>query len=98
MIKVIMGFNVKLDADIQPALLDLQAYALQSPGFLSAENLAASRDSALIIYVTSWQNLANWDFYEKSMITQKLIQRIRDVSLEEPKVTVYRPLATPSWR
>ena len=97
MIKVIMGFNVKLDADIQPVLLALQSYALQCPGFLSAENLAAPKNASIILYITSWQNRANWDFYEKSIVTQKLLQRIRDLSLEQPKVTIYRQLATKSW-
>ena len=98
MVRVIMGFNVSPDIDIQPILLDLRSYALQCPGFMTAENPSAQRNYSIIIYVTSWQSVANWNFYEKSIITQKLLQRIRELSVEEPKVTIYRPLPTMPWR
>ena len=42
MIKVVVGFRLKVGSDIQPTLMKLRSYAITFPGFISAENLVST--------------------------------------------------------
>jgi antibiotic biosynthesis monooxygenase (ABM) superfamily enzyme len=97
MIKVIVGYKLKRDADIQPILLKLVSHAMQYPGFVSAENLLSEKDSSIIAVVKTWEKLEDWRAWEKSSIRQALLREAETLLEEAPQVTVYTILPTVRW-
>jgi antibiotic biosynthesis monooxygenase (ABM) superfamily enzyme len=97
MIKIIVGYKVKAGQDIQPILLKLRSNAMQYPGYVGAENLISDKDSSIIAMVKTWQQAENWKAWEKSRIRKDLLQEIRPLLEEEPKVTTYRIMPTTHW-
>jgi heme-degrading monooxygenase HmoA len=94
MIKAIVGFKVKKDADIYPLLIKLRAAAMQYPGYISAENLQNQRDNSMILMQSTWQTLEAWRTWEKSRIRNHLFRSAFDLFADEPRVSVYTILAT----
>ena len=97
MIKVIVGYKLKRDADIQPLLLKLVSNAMQYPGFVSAENLLSEKDSSTIAAVKTWNKLEDWRAWEKSSIRQALLREAETLLEEAPQVTVYTIMPTVRW-
>jgi antibiotic biosynthesis monooxygenase (ABM) superfamily enzyme len=97
MIKVIVGYKLKRDADIQPILLKLVSHAMQYPGCVSAENLVSEKDSSVIAVITTWEKLENWRAWEESSIRQALLREAETLLEEAPQVTVYTIMPTVRW-
>jgi antibiotic biosynthesis monooxygenase (ABM) superfamily enzyme len=97
MIKVIVGYKVRRDEDIQPILLKLQSHAMQYPGFVGAENLLSEQDSSIIAVIQSWERIEDWKTWEKSSIRQELLRQAQPLLEEAPKVTIYRVIPTVRW-
>jgi antibiotic biosynthesis monooxygenase (ABM) superfamily enzyme len=97
MIKVIVGYKLKRDADIQPLLLKLVSNAMQYPGFVSAENLLSEKDSSIIAVVKTWNKLEDWRAWEESSIRQALLREAKTLLEEAPQVTVYTIMPTVRW-
>ena len=94
MIKVIEGYKVKPDADIQPIFLKLRSNAMQYPGFIGAENMVGEKDTSIAVFVSTWNAGENWRLWEKSRIRTELYQEAEQLSVEEPKVNIYRIVPT----
>jgi antibiotic biosynthesis monooxygenase (ABM) superfamily enzyme len=97
MIKVIVGYKVRRDEDIQPILLKLRSHAMQYPGFMGAENLLSEENSSIIAVIQSWERTEDWKTWEKSSIRQDLLRQARALLEEEPKITIYRVIPTVRW-
>jgi len=97
MIKVITGYKVKKEEDVQPLLLKLRSHATSYQGFVNSENLVANRDSSIIAVVMTWEKLENWKEWEKSSIRQSVMKEIREALLEEPRITVYNATLGRGW-
>ncbi len=57
MIRVIIGYKIKKNADIQPILNKLRAHAMTYPGFIGAENLQNVKDSSIVAMFQTWDRL-----------------------------------------
>jgi antibiotic biosynthesis monooxygenase (ABM) superfamily enzyme len=97
MIKVIVGYKVKRDEDIQPILLKLRSHAMQYPGFMGAENLLSEEDSSIIAVIKTWERFEDWQAWEKSKIRQGLLREAEALLEEAPKITIYRVIPTVRW-
>ena len=97
MIKIVFGYKVKKSADIRPLLLKLRSHAVQFPGFISDENLASETDSSIILVLTTWENVDAGLAWQKSTITQKLLQEAKALLDDGPKVTLYTVEPTVRW-
>ena len=98
MIKVIVGYKLKMGADIQPILLKLRASAMQYPGFIGAENLISEEDSSIVATVTTWDKVENWKVFESSKIRQDILEETEALLAEEPRIMIYRIVPTGRWR
>ncbi len=97
MIKVIVGYELKEGADIQPILLKLRSYALTFPGFISAEHIRSVKEPSIVALLYNWERLENWETWESSKISQQMLREAEALLVSEPRVTVYTIMPTSAW-
>jgi heme-degrading monooxygenase HmoA len=97
MVKVIIGYKLKPGADILPMLVKLRSHAMNSPGFVGAENLMNNKDVSIVAIITTWEDVEYFRDWEKSRARLAIIKEFRDLLAEEPKVTIYRVIPTKKW-
>jgi len=98
MIKGIIGYKVLSYKDVEPILMKLRSYAMQSPGFVGAENLVSEKDYSVVIMISTWETIENWRTWVESRITQDLLRQAKKVVMGAPRVTAYRTMPTVEWR
>jgi heme-degrading monooxygenase HmoA len=94
MIKVIEGHKAKLGANIQPVFLKFRSNAMQYPGFIGAENLLSVKDASMVLFVSTWETVKNWEIWEESSMRRALYQEANALLADEPKVNIYRIVPT----
>ena len=97
MVKVIVGYELKADADIQPLLLKLRSYALTFPGFISAEHIRSVKNPSIVALLYNWESLNAWEAWDSSRISVKLMKEAEDLLVAEPRITVYTLIPTSAW-
>jgi len=97
MIKVIIGYKLKEDADILPMLLKLRSHAMTYRGFVGAENLMNNKDVSIVAIVTTWESIEDWKIWEASSSRMEIIREAEPLMEEELRVTVYRIIPTRRW-
>ena len=98
MIKVITGYKLKKDVDIQPVLLRLRSHAMTYPGYVGAENLLNNKDVSIVAIITTWEKVEDWRSWEMSTARQEIHREAEALLEEEPRVTIYRIIPTVRWR
>jgi antibiotic biosynthesis monooxygenase (ABM) superfamily enzyme len=88
---------VKRGADIEPALNKIRSHAQTYPGFVGAENLRNAKDSTVVAMIQTWDKLDDWMSWESSSIRQSILDEAKPLLIDEPRVTVYRVMATHGW-
>ena len=95
MIKVIIERHAKAGQDLSPILKELKVAAIMHyRGYVTSETLVSTQDSSIVITVSVWQNLEDWERWATSETRAKLYQQIEPLLLEKPKVRTFRVLAT----
>jgi len=97
MVKVITGYKLKKDADIQPILLKLRSHAMTYPGYVSTENLLSEQDISIVAMMSTWEEVEDWRSWEGSKISQEILREAGALLAEEPRVTIYRIIPTVRW-
>ena len=103
MIKVINGYKLKRDADLQPVLLKLREHAMSYPGYVGAENLVSDKDSSMVAIITTWDSVEQWrDWQESRMrgemrMRGEIMKKAEPLLEEEMRVSVYRVIPTARW-
>ena len=89
LIKVIEGYKLKTGADIKPLLLKLRSSVMTYPGYVGAENLISEQDTSIVTMISTWEKADDWRLWESSMNRQKIIEEIKALSVEEPRITTH---------
>jgi len=97
MIKVIVGYELKEGADIQPILVKLRSYALTFPGFISAEHVRSVHNPAIVALFYNWDRLEAWEAWQSSKISRQLLKEAEEHLVSEPRITAYTLLPTSAW-
>jgi antibiotic biosynthesis monooxygenase (ABM) superfamily enzyme len=97
MIKVIEGYELKRDADIQSLFLKLRSYAMTFPGFISAEHIRSMKGSAISALLYNWKGLADWEAWESSKLRQQMLREAQALFVSEPRITIYELIPTSAW-
>ena len=97
MIKVIVGYRLKVGVDIQPILIKLRSYAMTFSGFVSAENLVNAQDNTIFALMYTWENIENWKTWENTKIRKQILKEAEGMLREQPRVTIYRVVPTTGW-
>jgi antibiotic biosynthesis monooxygenase (ABM) superfamily enzyme len=99
MIKVIIGYKVHRDADVQSVFQKLRSHAMTYPGFIGSENLLllSEQDRSIAAISMNWERVEDWKSWETSSIRQSILKEASRSLLEEPRVTVYRVVPTGGW-
>ena len=97
MIKVIIGYKTKENADIAPMLAKLQSHAMTYEGFKGAENLVSNRDPTIVAIVTTWTSIDHWKAWEQSSSRKEIIRQSASALAEELRVGVYRVMSANRW-
>jgi len=96
-IKVINGYKLKRDADLQPVLLKLREHAMSYPGYVGAENLVSDRDSSIVAIITTWDSVEQWREWQESKMRGQIMKEAEPLLEEELRVSVYRVIPTVRW-
>jgi heme-degrading monooxygenase HmoA len=97
MIKVIIGYKLKKDTNMQPILLKLRSHAMTYPGFVGAENLLSEQDLSIVAMVTTWEKFEDWRSWDTSIAKQEILREAEAILEEEPRITIYRIIPTVRW-
>ena len=97
MIKVIVGYKVKKDADIQPILHRLKSHAMQFSGFMGEEHFDRFKDNSIVMVVYTWGSDNDWKEWEKSEIRQELLREADPLLVDKPRVTMYTVSTDIRW-
>ncbi|MBA7588629.1 hypothetical protein ES708_30693 [subsurface metagenome] len=97
MIKVINGYKLKRDADLQPVLLKLREHAMSYPGYLGADNLVSDKDSSIVAIITTWDSVEQWRDWQESRMRGEIMKEAEPLLEEELRVSVYRVIPTVKW-
>jgi heme-degrading monooxygenase HmoA len=97
MIKVIEGYELKKDADIQPVFLKLRSYAMTFPGFISAEHIRSVKGTPISALLYNWKRLEDWETGESSKLRQQILQEAESLRISKPRITVYEVVPTSGW-
>ena len=101
MIKGIIGYQVLNYKDVEPIFMKLRSHAMQSPGFVNAENLVSEEDFSVVVMITTLETIENWRTWADSRKTKDLLrqlQQARAVVMGEARLTAYRTMPTVEWR
>lgn len=97
MIKVIVGYKVKMREDMEPILMKLRSHAMTYPGFVSEEILINEKNVYIVIVVSTWVKVEDFRVWEKSTIRKELLRQAEALLVDETKVTVWRAMPTVRW-
>jgi len=97
MIKVIVGYKVKIREDMEPILMKLRSHAMTYPGFVGEEILINEKNIYIVAVVSTWVKAEDWRAWEKSTVRQKLLRQAEALLVDEPRVTVWRVMPTVRW-
>ncbi|MCZ2809716.1 MAG: antibiotic biosynthesis monooxygenase [Candidatus Bathyarchaeota archaeon] len=97
MIKGIIGYKALDYKNVEPILMQLRSYAMQCPGFITAEFLLSEGDESVGIMISQWETLENWKTWLGSKGTETLLRRGRTAATGTPRITAYRTMPTVQW-
>ena len=97
MIKVIEGFKLKVDADIQPVLMKLRSHAITYPGFISAENLISTQDRSIVFVIYTWNRVEDWHLWDNTSVRKNILKEAEALLSEQSRVRIYRTMSTTIW-
>ena len=97
MIKVIVGYKVKIREDIEPILLKLRSHAMTYPGFVSEEILINKENIYMVVIVSTWVKAEDWKVWEESTIRKELLRQAEALLVDETRVTIWRIMPTVRW-
>ncbi len=97
MVKVIEGYELKNDADIQSLFLRLRLYAMTFPGFVSVEHIRSVKGPPIAALLYNWDRIENWEAWESAKLRQQLLQEADALLVSKPRVTIYTVMPTSAW-
>ena len=97
MIKGIIGYQVLDYKSVEPILMQLRSYAMQCPGFITAEFLVSEGNESVGVMISTWETMENWSTWVGSKGTLALLRRARTAVTGTPKITAYRTMPTVEW-
>ena len=97
MIKVIEGYELKRDADMQSIFLKLRSSAMTFPGFINAEHIRSVKGTYISALLYNWERLENWEAWESSKLRQQILQETEALLVSKPRITMYEVVPTSAW-
>lgn len=97
LIRGIIGYKALDYKNVEPILMQLRSYAMQYPGFISAEFLVSEGDQSVGVMISTWETLEKWETWVGSKGTQSLLRRARTAATGTPRITAYRTMPTVQW-
>jgi heme-degrading monooxygenase HmoA len=100
MIKGIIGYKVLNYKEVEPIFMQLRLHAIQSQGFISAENLVSNENLSVVVMISTWETIENWRTWAESRITKDLLQQLQQakaVVLGAYRLTAYKTMPTVEW-
>jgi heme-degrading monooxygenase HmoA len=95
MIKIMVERHVKQGQEISQLLRQIRAAALTSyGGFISGETLIDIEDSSVIVTISTWHKLEDWERWAASDTRAKMYQKIEPFLVEKPKVRRFQIAVT----
>jgi len=98
MVKGIIGYKALSYKDVEPILMKLRSYAMQYPGFISAENLVSEKDHSVVVMTSTWETIGNWRTWVGSREMRDLLRQARKAVMGAPRIAAYMIMPTVEWR
>ena len=96
-IKGIIGYKVLDYKNVESVLMQLRSYAMQCPGFITAEFMVSEGDESVGVMISTWETMESWKTWVGSKGTETLLRRARTAVTESPRITAYRTMPTVEW-
>jgi len=97
LIRGIIGYKAPDYKNVEPVLMQLRSYAMQCPGFISAEFLLSEGDESVGVMISTWETIEKWQTWVESKGTQALLRRAGTTPTGTPRITAYRTMPTVQW-
>jgi heme-degrading monooxygenase HmoA len=94
MIKGIIGYKALDYRNIEPILMQLRSYAMQYPGFVTAEFMVSEEDESVGVMISTWETMEDWKKWVGSKGTLEVLQRAKTSVTGTPRITAYRTMPT----
>ena len=90
-VRIIIDRKVKKgkESDLAHWLRELRSRAMPSKGYISGETLRALGDPHNYIVITTWQNVEDWQKWEKNPERKKIQAKIEKLMARPTKTKVY---------
>lgn len=91
MMKVIVERKIKpeKEAEIIALLIELRAKALSQRGYITGETLKSLDNPAVIITISTWNDLLQWKAWEASKERKAIADRISPLLVSPEKLSFY---------
>lgn len=96
-IKGIIGYKVLDYKNVESVLMQLRSYAMQHPGFITAEFMVSEGDESVGVMISTWETMEDWKKWVGSKGTEELLRRARTAVTGTPRITAYRTMPTVEW-
>jgi len=97
MIKVVEGYELKEDADIQPLFLKLRSYAMTFPGFIGVQHIKSMKGRPISALLYDWDKLESWEIWEGSTLRKQILQEAEAILVSKPRITIYEVVPASGW-
>jgi len=97
MIKVMIGFNKKPDADIQPVIQKIKAFAMTFRGFAGIEDLESEEGGSIVVLLFNWKSTDDWNAWKASHAQKQILDEAQGLLMDRPKMTAYKVVPVTGW-
>ena len=90
-VRIIIDRKVKKgkEASFAKLLRELRGKAIPSKGYISGETLRALDDHYNFIVITTWQNVEDWEKWEKNPERKKIQAKIEKLMVRPTETKIY---------
>ena len=75
MVRVIIEHKAKDPAGVIDVIRELRDEAMKQKGYITGETLVNSNDPSNVLVISTWQNLQDWNAWDKSDLRTRITQR-----------------------
>jgi heme-degrading monooxygenase HmoA len=94
MVRILIERQLKKGENIGRLLLELRKEAMVRKGYVSSETLVSTENSSIILVVSNWQRLEDWQAFEKSEERKKINRTINLLLSKKPTIRTFEILSS----
>jgi heme-degrading monooxygenase HmoA len=89
MVRVIVEHQAKDTEKLIDVIRELRNEAMKQRGFITGETLVNADNAANVLVISTWQNLEDWNAWDKSDLRLEITKRVNALLTEPYTVKIY---------